>query len=69
MKQMNSYEELPLTLCLTLCAEDVASVLGISRTNAYALLHREDFPTLHIGKRLLVPRDEFIQWIRENTNS
>ena len=65
MRQMNSYEELPLTLC----AEDVASVLGISRTNAYALLHREDFPTLHIGKRLLVPRDEFIQWIRENTNS
>ena len=65
MKQMNSYEELPLTLC----AEDVASVLGISRTNAYALLHREDFLTLHIGKRLLVPRDEFIQWIRENTNS
>lgn len=65
MKQMNSYEELPLTLC----AEDVASVLGISRTNAYALLHREDFPTLHIGKRLLVPQNEFIQWIRENTNS
>ena len=65
MQRMSSYEELPLTLC----AEDVAAVLGISRTNAYALLHREDFPTLHIGKRLLVPRDEFIQWIRENTNS
>ena len=63
MKQMNSYEELPLTLC----AEDVASVLGISRTNAYALLHREDFPTLHIGKRLLVPRDKFIQWINDST--
>ena len=65
MKQMNSYEELPLTLC----AEDVAAVLGISRTNAYALLHREDLPTLHIRKRLLVPRDEFIQCIRENTKS
>ena len=63
MKQMNSYEELPLTLC----AEDVATVLGISRTNAYALLHQEDFPTLHIGKRLLVPRDKFIQWINDST--
>ena len=63
MKQMNSYEELPLTLC----AEDVAAVLGISRTNADALLHREDFPTLHIGKRLLVPRDKFIQWINDST--
>ena len=63
MKQMNSYDDLPLTLC----AEDVAAVLGISRTNAYALLHQEDFPTLHIGKRLLVPRDKFIQWINDST--
>ena len=63
MKQINRYDELPLTLC----AEDVASVLGISRTNAYALLHQEDFPTLHIGKRPLVPRDKFIQWINDST--
>ena len=63
MKQMNSYDDLPLTLC----AEDVAAVLGISRTHAYALLHQEDFPTLHIGKRLLVPRDKFIQWINDST--
>ena len=63
MKQINGYDELPLTLC----AEDVAAALGISRTNAYALLHQEDFPTLHIGKRLLVPRDKFIQWINDST--
>ena len=59
---MKSYDQLPLTLS----AEDVAAVLGISRTNAYALLHREDFPTLRIGKRLLVPRDRFIRWINES---
>ena len=63
MKQINRYDELPLTLC----AEDVATVLGISRTNAYALLHQEGFPTLQIGKRLLVPRDKFIQWINDST--
>ena len=59
---MKSYDQLPLTLS----AEDVAAVLGISRTNAYVLLHREDFPTLRIGKRLLVPRDRFIRWINES---
>ena len=63
MKQINRYDELPLTLC----AEDVAAALGISRTNAYALLHLEYLPTLHIGKRLLVPRDKFIQWINDST--
>lgn len=58
-----SYEQLPLTLK----ADQVAAVLGISRANAYTLLRREDFPTLRIGKLMLVPRDRFIQWIEENT--
>lgn len=51
----------------TLCANDVAAFLHISRANAYTLLHREDFPTLQIGKRLLTPRNRFLQWIEDNT--
>lgn len=58
-----AYKQLPLTLK----ADQVAAVLGISRANAYKLLRREDFPTLRIGKRMLVPRDRFIHWIEENT--
>lgn len=65
MNEIRDFEQLPLTLS----AEDVAAVLGISRTNAYALLHREDFPTLKIGKRLLVPKDRFIRWISESVDS
>ena len=60
-----TYEQLPLTLK----ADQVAAVLGISRANAYTLLRREDFPTLRIGKRMLVPRDRFIRWIEENTQT
>ena len=52
---------------LCLCAIDVAAVLSISRANAYNLLRRDDFPTLHIGKRMVVPKDRFIQWIEKNT--
>ena len=65
MNEIRDFEQ----LLLTLSAEDVAAVLGISRTNAYALLHREDFPTLKIGKRLLVPKDRFIRWISESVDS
>ena len=57
------YEQLPLSLC----ASDIAAVLSISRANAYNLLRREDFPTLHIGKHMVVPKDRFIQWIEKNT--
>lgn len=48
-------------------AEQLASTLGISRAGAYQLLHREDFPTLRIGKRMLVPRDKLMVWIDQNS--
>ena len=60
---ITSFDQLPITLR----AEQVAAVLGISRSNAYALMRQEDFPTLHIGKRMLVPKDRLIQWIEEST--
>lgn len=58
-----NYESLPSVMN----AEQVASTLGISRAGAYQLLHRESFPTLRIGKRMLVPKDKFLRWIDENT--
>ena len=54
-----SYEQLPLSLC----ADDIAAVLGISRANAYTLMHAKGFPTIFIGKRMIVPRDKFIAWM------
>ena len=54
-------------LPFTLNAQQVADVLGIARNSAYALMHSEGFPTIHIGKRLLVPRDKLLQWIDHQT--
>ena len=45
----------------------VSKMLGISRAGAYQLLNTETFPTLRIGKRLLVPRDKLVEWIEQNT--
>ena len=58
-KLYTSFEQLPLTLN----ADDIAAYLNISRGNAYTLLHREDFPTLRIGKRMIAPRDKFLAWL------
>ena len=58
-KQYTSYDQLPLILN----ACDVAKVLGISRSAAYSILHNCKFPTIKIGKRMVVPRDKFIEWI------
>jgi len=56
-----SYEQLPLALS----AEDVSQVLGISRANAYALMHSKGFPTLKIGKRMTVPKDKLMEWMEK----
>ena len=60
----SSYDQLPLSLR----AEDVAAVLGISRANAYTLMHNKTFPTIFIGKRMLVPKDKFLAWIEKQTS-
>ena len=52
----------------TLNASHVAAVLGVSRGAAYALLHSEGFPTVHVGKRLLVTRDRFADWLEKQSN-
>ena len=59
----NNYENLPAVLN----ANQLAAALGISRAGAYQLLNTGTFPTLRIGKRLLVPKDKLIDWIERNT--
>ena len=60
-----SYDQLPLALC----ADDVAAVLGISRANAYTLMHAKDFPTITIGKRMIVPKDKLLAWMDERMSA
>ena len=60
--KFTSLEQLPVTLN----ADQVASVLGISRANAYQLMHSYGFPTLQIGKRMVVPKDKLIAWMDKN---
>ena len=59
----NNYENLPAVLN----ANQLAAARGISRAGAYRLLNTGTFPTLRIGKRLLVPKDKLIDWIEQNT--
>ena len=48
---------------LTLSVEEAGKLLGVSRQIAYQLIHRADFPTLHIGRRILVPRKQLEAWM------
>lgn len=52
-----------MTEKLTLSVEEMGELLGVSRQTAYNLIHRADFPTLRIGKRVLIPKKQLEAWM------
>ncbi len=65
MKQSSykSYEDLPLFLNVN----DLSKAIGIAPSSCYELMHEKDFPSIRIGKRLVVPREKFIKWVDEQS--
>ena len=61
--EYKSYDELPLFLN----SETVAKVIDVSPSSGYELMHEPDFPVLRIGNRMVVPKEQFIQWVKEHT--
>ena len=58
-----SYDELPLLLNV----KQLADLLGISDSSVYELIQEDDFPSLRIGKRIVVPKEELRKWISAHT--
>lgn len=58
-------EPISNTLCYKV--EDLCGLLGISRPTAYELAHRNDFPTIRIGRRLLIPKTALEKWLERQT--
>jgi len=49
-------------------AKQIAEALQISKAGAYNLLNSPDFPTLQIGGRKLVMKNDLLEWLKSNTN-
>ena len=56
---IKNYDELPLFLN----AKNLSKVLGLSESSVYELMHEKDFPSVRIGKRFIVPREDLKVWI------
>lgn len=50
-------------------ADELPAVLGISCAGAYTLMRSKGFPAIFIGKRMVVCRDKFIQWMDEQVSA
>lgn len=56
---VNSFDNLPITLTVS----DISKVMGLSLAKTYELTRRRDFPCIHVGRRLVVPKSSFIKWL------
>ena len=60
LPEYKSNDELPLTMN----AQDVARYLNISLSCAYQVMNSRDFPVLKIGKRRIVTKEHFLEWLQ-----
>ena len=58
-----SLQDLPLMLS----AAHLAEILGISQGTVYSLMKQPDFPLIQFGKRMLVSRERFFEWLERRT--
>ena len=47
--------------------EHIAEYLGVGRATAYNLVNSEGFPRVMVGRRIVVPKDAFLNWVETNT--
>lgn len=49
---------------LTMSVQEAAQQLGICVKSLYNLTHRQDFPTVKIGRRTRISREGLREWVR-----
>lgn len=50
---------------LTLSVDEAAALSGIGRDKLYELSRRADFPAIHLGRRIRIPREGLEEWIKK----
>jgi predicted DNA-binding transcriptional regulator AlpA len=47
--------------------DTLQEIMDISRSSAYALVNRSDFPKMRVGKSIKIFKSPFIAWSNEQT--
>ena len=49
-------------------ANDLLRILPLSRSGIYQMINEDGFPVIKMGKRKLIPKEEFLFWLSNNIN-
>ena len=47
--------------------KQLSQYLGIGMNTAYTLVKQKDFPSITIGKRIIVPKEQLDEWLKVNS--
>jgi len=63
-EQQSPYDKYPLFLTPKMVKE----ILQLSYGVIYNLFEQDDFPSFKVGKRYVVPKDKFLEWVDQSAN-
>jgi len=54
---------------LTMSVTEVCQEMGISKPTGYDLVNQTNFPSIRLGKKIIIPREAFENWLQESVAS
>lgn len=67
MEAMEAMEKQPTQEKLLLTVREAAELMGISTATMYNVIHIVGFPTIRLGRKVLISREGLIEWVRAQT--
>ncbi len=55
-----------MTEKLTYSVPEISELLGVSTTKLYQLIRYNSIPHLKLGKRVVIPKKEFTEWLSKS---
>ncbi|KPB03077.1 helix-turn-helix domain-containing protein [Bacillus sp. CHD6a] len=50
-------------------ASDIQEFLSVSRSKAYSIMNKEDFPAIVFDGTIRVKSEDFLKWLKEQTRN
>lgn len=50
---------------MTLSVREAAELIGISNPKMYELIHSNEIPSIHVGKKIVIARQALMDWLSE----
>ena len=54
---------------LTLTVEEASKLIGVCKNNMLEMVKREDFPAIKLKRKIIINKNQFIEWFNNLTNS